>query len=249
MRRSHLLVTAVSAAILLAASAASAGSASAATTAPAPSASPAASAATVPTLKTHSKPRPKHFTKFLYQTGTISGTAANAASLKKMNEVLDKDVKDSVSTARKSSNGPCMASTKRCGYFILTLAAPTCVVGYVCITETNTLLPPGANTGEESVNTLVFDEKTGDNVGLGNFVSEQQTGAFLKATDAGITAALVKGGISATDKVWKPSTRLKDINGWIATPEGIHLYFSKYAVAPGSFGVVDFTVPWSAIKA
>ena len=250
MRRSHLLVTAVSAAILLAASAAAAGSASAATASPAPRASASASAAAVVlTTKTHTKPRPKGFTKFSYQTGVISGTAASAASLKKMNEVLAKDVKDSVFTARTTINGPCMAGTKRCGSFILTLAAPSCLTGYVCIAETNALLPPGANGTDEGVNTLVFDEKTGDNVGLGTFVSEKQTDAFLKAVNAGITAALVKGNIDATSKIWKPNVRLQDVNGWIATPEGMHLYFSKYAVAPGSFGVVDFTVPWSAIKA
>ena len=251
--RSHVLASAVaatSAAILVAGSATSVFAAtSTPTPTPKPSVSASATAASTITLttKTHSKPRPKKFTKFSYQTGKLKG--ANHVPQRKMNKVLAKDVRDTVNTARKENKGSCNAGAKRCAYFSLTLAAPTCQTGYVCITETSALQAPGANDVNEGVNTLVFDSKTGDNVGLNTFVSEKQTDAFLKAADAGIAAALTKGGISPTDKTWKPNQRLQDIQGWNATPEGIHLYYAKYAVAPGSFGIVDFTVPWSAINA
>ena len=249
--RSQALVTAAAAATSVLLIAASATSAIAATSTPTPTPTVSASAPAASTVKlttmTHSKPKPKHYDQFTYQTGTLTG--GDPAAMLKMNLVMNKDVKDAVSTAHKESKGTCIAKAEPCAYFMLQLAAPTCISGYVCITETGAMLPPGANSGDQWVNSLVFDQKTGDNVGLETFVSEKQQAAFLKAANAGVTAELVKGGIAANDKFWKPNLRWKDIEAWNATPAGIHLYFTKYAVAPGSFGVVDFTVPWSAINA
>jgi len=37
---------------------------------------------------------------------------------------------------------------------------------------------------------------------------------------------------------------LKDVQAWLPQPDGIHVWFDRYAVAPGSFGIVHVVVPW-----
>ena len=34
---------------------------------------------------------------------------------------------------------------------------------------------------------------------------------------------------------------------WLPRADGIHVWFAKYDVAPGSFGDVHVRVPWSAL--
>lgn len=240
MRRSHLLASAASAVLLLTVTATGAMAADAAPSA-SPTVSSTAATATLTTVA-HTTPVPPRFTKFSYQTGTVSGVAEGAAA--KINSFIAKEVSTSVASAKQQGKGPCTAGAKKCGYFQLQLTAPACVTGSVCITEPGQLLPPGANTGNAWVNTATFNAKTGELQKLDEFVGATQQADFLKAVNAGISAQLAKGGIKATDKLWKPAKKMKDIDSWSPTPEGIQLYFSKYDVAPGNFGVVQVFVPW-----
>ena len=41
---------------------------------------------------------------------------------------------------------------------------------------------------------------------------------------------------------WANST-----NAWLPRADGIHVWFAKYDVAPGSFGDVHVRVPWSVL--
>lgn len=248
MRRSHRCLTALSAAILIATSATTAMAATATPT-PAPQPTKSASSGTNYALpfqtQSHNLKVPRYL-KFSYQTGQVTGI--DQAAAKKINAVLKKDVMDFVNPARKAKSDPCTAGAKRCGYFVLQLKNPTCIDGNVCITEPGQSLPPGANTGSSWVNTAVFDATTGEPKTFEQFVPSKQQDAFFKATDAAIAAVLQKGGIDPNDKLWKPNTSLKRIYAWTPAPDGMHLYFNKYDVAPGSFDVVNVTIPWSAFQ-
>ena len=245
MRRSHALASVFSATILIAASATTALAATSAPT-PTPTASASTTSTVVLSVKTHDKRVPAHYTKFSYQTGKVSGIDPKAA--KKINKTIAKDVHELVKPARHDKGDACIAGVKRCGYFALQLAAPTCTAGNVCITEPGQSLPPGANTGSAWVNTAVFDAATGKLKAFEEFVSPKQEDAFFKAANAAVTTALVKGGIDANDKTWKPDLSLKRIYAWTPQPDGMRVYFNKYDVAPGSFGVVEILVPWSAFQ-
>ena len=218
-------------------------SATAATPPASPSASSAATSTTLQVVN-HSN-KVSGFTKFRYQTGKVRGI--NEAAAAKINKVIAENVNSTMLAAKKSKNSKCPMGLKDCGYYIQTLKAPTCQTGNVCVTAPASLLPVGANTGDSWVDTWVFDSITGATRQLQEFVSTNQEAAFLAAVNAGITAQLTKGGIT-NDPLWTPNVKMKDVYAWIPTPDGIHIYFSKYDVAPGSFGVVNVLVPWSAIK-
>ncbi|MDP2288869.1 MAG: RsiV family protein [Actinomycetota bacterium] len=248
MRRASILISVATTAILITAAASSTNAATPEPS-PTPSASQSQGQPTSFTITKHSK-KVKGFTTFTYQTGTInpiSGTSSTAMA--KMNELLSFDVLDTMRSVKNSRISKCTMNRKSCGYFIQTITAPTCKAGSVCITQPASMLRPGANTGDAWVNTAVFDSTTGARQQIDAFISPSQEAAFLKGANAGITAALIKGGIKATDPMWRPSLEMPEVYAWIPTPEGMHLYFSKYNVAPGSFGVVDFTVPWTTINA
>ncbi|HBJ73400.1 MAG TPA: hypothetical protein DDY88_06805 [Actinobacteria bacterium] len=240
MRRTQFLASAASAPLLLAIMATSA---TAATPPASPSASSAATSTTLQVVN-HSN-KVSGFTKFRYQTGKVRGI--NEAAAAKINKVIAENVNSTMLAAKKSKNSKCPMGLKDCGYYIQTLKAPTCQTGNVCVTAPASLLPVGANTGDSWVDTWVFDSITGATRQLQEFVSTNQEAAFLAAVNAGITAQLTKGGIT-NDPLWTPNVKMKDVYAWIPTPDGIHIYFSKYDVAPGSFGVVNVLVPWSAIK-
>lgn len=241
MRRAQFLASAAATALLLTITATSATAAN-----PPASPSPSNTAASSVTLQVvNHKNNVTGFTKFSYQTGKVRGINESAAA--KINKVITENVNSTMLAAKKAKNGKCPMGLKNCGYFIQTLKAPACQTGNVCITAPASLLPPGANTGDSWVNTAVFDVTTGATKQLQAFVATNQEVKFLAAVNAGVTTQLAKGGIT-NDPLWKPDVKMKDVYAWIPTPDGIHIYFSKYDVAPGTFGVVNVLVPWMAIQ-
>ncbi|MDO8730997.1 MAG: RsiV family protein [Actinomycetota bacterium] len=247
MRRAQFLASAASTALLLAITATSATAETPApTTSPGPSSSasaPAASPATLTVVK-HKK-KVTGFTKFTYQTGKVSGIDPKAAA--KINKVIAQDVNRTMLDSMHAKNYMCSMGLKDCGYFVQTLQAPACKAGNVCITAPSSLLPQGSNTGYSWVDTWVFDASTGAKKQLKEFVTTSQEASFLTAVKAGITAQLAKGGIT-NDPNWKPFVKMKDVYEWLPSADGLHIYFAKYDVAPGSFGVVSVDVPWSAFQ-
>jgi len=50
------------------------------------------------------------------------------------------------------------------------------------------------------------------------------------------------------DPFWKARLTMKEITAWLPEPDGIHIWFDKYAVAPGYVGVVSIVVPDTALS-
>jgi len=194
-------------------------------------------------VQTHKTDKPPAYTRFTYQTGTVSGVEASS----EINRAIAKNVNAVVAAARRTKASPCLAGAAACGYFVQLLKSPTCVPDNVCITAPASLLPPGANTGDTWVDSWVFDSSTGAVKRLDDFVTPAQQAAFLAGVEAAIAVRLAKGGI-VNDPLWTRKMAMKDIYSWIPTPMGIRIYFSKYDVAPGSFGVVEVVVPWTAFQ-
>ncbi|WP_051179671.1 RsiV family protein [Nocardia concava] len=90
-----------------------------------------------------------------------------------------------------------------------------------------------ADTTEKLDSKDVF---TDENAGL-QLLSEQAA-KLLPATRAG-------------DGYWKPgiTPTAEHYKAWTATPDGMHVYFDQGQVAAEVAGVVDITVPWSALQA
>jgi hypothetical protein len=69
---------------------------------------------------------------------------------------------------------------------------------------------------------------------------------LLAGINAAVKAKLAAEGL-ANDPYWKPQVTIKDVRAWLPQPDGIHVWFDKYAVAPGYFGIVHIVVPWASV--
>ena len=182
----------------------------------------------------------KKFTKFTYEMGAVVGPpplAAKAGSLAVNGMVLQ-----TASAAKKANRGSCLGGAKSCGYFVQTLTQDPCVDGLVCVRQQWGLLAVGANSSEGVVDTMAIDASTGTAAKLSQFVPASAQKAFLASVNAALGKQLKKEGLGG-DPVWKAKLTMKDITAWLPEPDGMHLWFDKYAVAPGYLGVVSVVVP------
>lgn len=181
------------------------------------------------------------FQKFAYQTGTLTGLSPAAGA--RANATIAQRVGRAVRAARRANATACMGGAATCGYFIQSLKKGPCIPGLVCVRSQTGILPVGANDGQGFVTTMPFDALTGRIVPLSRVVPS--TAAFIVGVNAAVRAALAAGGL-AVDPYWAPHVKTKDVRAWLPQPDGIHVWFDKYAVAPGSFGIVHVVVPWPA---
>lgn len=182
----------------------------------------------------------KKFKEFTYQTGQVVGLPAIAAKYASI--AIASMVGKPVAFAKKANKGSCLGKQKQCGYFVQTLTQDPCVDGFICVRQQWGLLAVGANSGQDVVNTLALGAQTGTAVGLATFVPAAQQKQFLASLNAAVTAQLKKEGL-AKDPFWKPNLKMKDVTAWLPEPDGMHVWFDKYAVAPGYMGVVSVVVP------
>jgi hypothetical protein len=181
------------------------------------------------------------FQRFSYQTGTFTGLSVSAAT--RANATIGRTVDRAVQSARRANGSECMAGAKSCGYFAQTLKQRPCLPGMICIAKTAGLLPVGANDGAAWVTTVVLDGRTGRSVPLSMVLPTSEIARFIKDLNAAVNAKLTEGGIG-NDAYWTPRLTIKDVRAWLPQPGGIHVWFDKYQVAPGNFGIVHVVVPW-----
>lgn len=183
------------------------------------------------------------FQRFTYQTGFLTGLPPESGA--RANASVNSMVQRAVRAARRANRGQCTGGSARCGYFIETLHQRPCVTGMVCVLMKNGLLPVGANSSEGTVETLPVDALTGQSVPFSRVIPSDSAGPFLDKLNAAVLMVLRNGGIVDL-AFWKPHMKLTDVSAWLPQPDGLHVWFDKYAVAPGSFGVVEVVVPWPA---
>ncbi len=181
------------------------------------------------------------FQRFDYQTGTVAGLSSEANA--RATALLTATVDRAVAQARKATAGPCMAGAKSCAYFVAALDKRPCVAGLVCLRQVWGLLPVGANDSEGVVDALALDALTGRRVPLRRVLPATATPAFLTGLNAAVQKKLADGGLG-NEPLWDTTLKLKDVHAWLPQPDGIHVWFERYAVAPGSFGIVHVVVPW-----
>lgn len=183
------------------------------------------------------------FQRFAYQTGTLTGLNPEAGA--RANATIALSVDRAVQAARRANGTVCPSGAGRCGYFVQSLKMSPCIPGLVCVRSTTGILPVGANDGQGFVTTMPFDALTGEAAPLTTVVPAAGRGVFLARVNTAIRAKLAAGGL-ADDSFWAPHVKLKDVRAWLPQPDGIHVWFDKFAVAPGSFGIVHVVVPWPA---
>jgi hypothetical protein len=181
------------------------------------------------------------FQRFSYQTGTLMGLSVSAAT--QANATIALSVDRAVQSARRANGSECMAGAKSCGYFVQTLKQRPCIPGIICIVQTSELLPVGANDGAARVTSIVLDGRTGRSVPLSKVLPASRRAPFIQDLNAAVKAKLTVGGIG-NDAYWTPTLTIKDLRAWLPQPRGIHVWFDKYEVAPGSFGIVHVVIPW-----
>jgi hypothetical protein len=155
-------------------------------------------------------------------------------------------VQKAVTVARRPNHSPCFAGARKCGYFVVWLNLPSCMAGLVCISQRGGLLPVGANDGQEGVTTLTMDGRTGTSLPITRVVPAGATATFVANLNAAVQEKLAQGGLANVPYRQRVLT-LKDVHAWLPEADGVHVWFDKYAVAPGSFGIVDVVIPWAAV--
>jgi hypothetical protein len=184
------------------------------------------------------------YVRFSYQQGSVSGGPAVAA--RRINHVLAVRVARAIAQATRTPRDPCPAGLDACGVLLQRLRSYSCIAGSLCTAQTIGVLPPGANDTEEWVEAAAFDRRTGYVIHLEHIVPQARRGAFVMAVNAAIQSQLAEAGIEDAS-AWSRPANWKDFGAWLPRPGGVEVWFAKYAVAPGSFGVVHVKVPWSVV--
>jgi hypothetical protein len=184
------------------------------------------------------------FQRFLYRTGLLTGLSPEAG--RRANATIARAVNVVLRGVKAPSGSPCFAAQRRCGYFVQHLRQAPCLPGLVCVRQEVAFLPVGANSSAAGDETFAFDALTGRKVPLTQIVPATAVPSFLAALNSAVQAKLDEGGIG-DDPFWKPKVQFGDVYAWLPQPDGIHVWFDKYAVAPGSFGVVHVVAPLPSV--
>lgn len=183
------------------------------------------------------------FQRFDYETGTLTGLDPDAGA--RANAAITAVTSRSTAAARRANGSSCLGGQKRCGYYVQTIRQRPCLPGTVCVLQQAGLLPVGANDSQGTVDTLALDARTGRRVPLTRILPMPARASFLADVNAAVGKRLAAGGLG-DDPYWGTTLTLEDVHAWLPAPDGIHVWFDKYAVAPGSFGIVHVVVPLPA---
>lgn len=194
------------------------------------------------TITSHKESVPQ-FQKFTYQSGALNGLSPDGGT--RASTVIAAVIDRQAKAAKRANGSPCMSGSNRCAYYVQTLEQRKCLSRFVCVRSEAGLLPSGANSGQDWVDTFALDGLTGRQVALSRVVPATQQPAFLTSVNAAVKAKLASEGL-ANDPYWKPKVTMKDVRAWLPQPDGIHIWFDKYAVAPGYFGIVHVIVRWTS---
>lgn len=195
-------------------------------------------------VQSHTRSDVPGFVRFRYQTGSVSGLAPAASA--RADGILGTLVEKPYLAALREPADACIGGADACGYFVQRLTSTPCVAGVLCVASQVGLLPPGANGTIAYVDTRAIDTRTGGRIPLSRFVPSERRTAFVAAVNASIQRQLAAGGIVA-DALWSTPVTWRSVTSWLPRADGIHVWFAKYDVAPGSFGVVHVRVPWSVV--
>ena len=192
--------------------------------------------------KQHARTDLPKYMEFRFQTGRVIGVARAAASA--MNTAVNGSVAATVKTLA-AQPAKCTLTSKPCGAVIITLQQRRCLPSLVCITQQTGNLPPGANDSQAWMTTFAFDAATGRQLTLDQIVPVARQQAAADAARASLQATLEADGMNASD--WSAPILTSSLKAWLPQPDGIHVWFAKYAVAPGVMGIVETVIPWSAV--
>ena len=186
----------------------------------------------------HSREDLEKFAEFIYDTATVAGVTAAAGSA--INNLLSALVEPEVAAATAENANECASGESKCGYFVLSLEPVACMHDYLCVKADIGGAHVGAATGDQAVEGLVIDPASGQRITL----TDAFTGSKLKELRKRIRQAAAnfqnEHGYSPADF----PVDFSAISAWMPQPDGVHVWFEKYAIASGADGVVELIVAY-----
>lgn len=183
------------------------------------------------------------YTVFRYHAGRVTGMGATADQ--RATGIVQRIVQHTLDTVQGPGE-PCSGGASTCGYLIQRLTQRPCTIAAICIAQVVGDRPPGANDGEEWVQTVALDS-AGRQLRLVDVVPAGRMPAVLASIAASLRRTLATGGVSDLAD-WPVTVTRGDLHAWLPEPDGLHVWFAKFAVAPGSFGTVHVVVPWGVAE-
>ena len=190
-------------------------------------------------FQSHSREDLKNYELFTYQTASSVGLGSEETVVADNN--LSAFVDRMVDAAVKENSNGCVSSGPQCGQFEQTLQAPACATEqYLCVRQHGAGIAPGAATGEELLTTLLLDAATGQRVSAEQYFGTAEAKSFRATVEhAAVSMQKANDFYFSSDP---PNYSKNNLPAWLPLTDGIHVWFSKYEVAPGADGVVEIIV-------
>lgn len=131
----------------------------------------------------------------------------------------------------------CLEGEQKCGFFSLTLEWLPCEYGLLCVKQTVGKAGIGMATGEGGVSVVRIDPQTGEDTSLIDVLGAARTADFLAALNE--AATLIQKSNDAYFEESPPTYDVSSVPAWLPTPDGVRVWFPRYALGPGSLGIVE----------
>lgn len=103
-------------------------------------------------------------------------------------------------------------------------------------------------TSSSTVRSFTMDLKTGKKVGLGSFVSQEDTTTQVAvATKFATTKNTCVGDLGPIETKKGGKGTIPLAIGWNVSSKGIRLHYQKYSIAPGACGAPNVLLPWTQV--
>jgi hypothetical protein len=106
----------------------------------------------------------------------------------------------------------------------------------------------GANTLTE-LGYITLDKQTGDTLRLTDFISQKSLAKFIRLAETCFRKTFaINPQQSLNEKGFQfPNDSFILPENYLLTNEGLSFYYNKYEIAPGSFGLLSFSIPASQL--
>lgn len=179
----------------------------------------------------------KYF-EFTYQTARSVGLDPDAA-LRADGLLSDLSLPLIEQAKRENDTEECMADERECGFFSLILETPQCGDRLLCVKQTLGKAGLGMATGYSEVSVLRIDPASGAEVSLSELLGGRAE-AFIQTVNESAERIRVAHDFDMEDN--RPDYSESTMPSWLPLTDGIHVWYPKYEVAPGAYGVVEIIV-------
>jgi hypothetical protein len=183
-----------------------------------------------------------------YDTVTTTGLSPDAAVLA---DAAVKEITDvNIDEWRATTPADCTLTPAPCGQWEQKSLEVPCIDPYLCLLVEGNGVFPGAATSSESVGAVAIDPASGTSAQLAQALGTASVDdllGFLTEKVARFQTRRFDIPCDDSTHVSRSPLTAKMITTWLPTQDGIKVWFEKYAIAPGSAGVVPMLVTWDEL--